>query len=246
MMERMVVSMALTVGEEHTASRKAAVSGEEARAKMRGRDAERLPRKAVGERWAADGIPRPPDRCDIWAWVWQWGARVRRSAEKPDSAKASNDAAAGSSIRCSAAQRARESERRQAGTPREGGVLRSRYAVLWARDMESMRKPTCLSSIWAICRARVGMCSRSAAESRRERTYVSVPMGTPTTSIPRSGAREIPASDRRRRSSGLTTCPGGGKARDFPGDSSMFTSRRSLCRAVKSAMAAESRWVGAS
>lgn len=49
-MERIVVSMALTVCEGLTALRKAAVSWEDIRAKMTGRDAEMPSRKAVRER----------------------------------------------------------------------------------------------------------------------------------------------------------------------------------------------------
>lgn len=68
MMERMVISMAFTVGEEQTALRKVTVWWEEARAQWGGRDSERLPRKAAGERWAVKGIPRPPDRGDMFSW----------------------------------------------------------------------------------------------------------------------------------------------------------------------------------
>lgn len=42
---------------------------------------------------------------------------MRSSAKKPDPAKVSKDAAAGSSMRCSAAQKAREWTRRQPGVP---------------------------------------------------------------------------------------------------------------------------------
>lgn len=63
--------MDLAVAEEHTTLRKTVVSGEKARGKLHASEDKSLPRKVVGERWAADGTPRLPNRCDRWAWVWQ-------------------------------------------------------------------------------------------------------------------------------------------------------------------------------
>lgn len=49
-----MISVTLDVGEEQIAPRKVAVSGEDARAKMHRKNTEKLPRKAVWERWAVN------------------------------------------------------------------------------------------------------------------------------------------------------------------------------------------------
>lgn len=61
--ERVVVRMTLLV-RSIASHGKAAISGKEDRTKMHGKEVKILARKAVGERWVADEMSRPPDQCD--------------------------------------------------------------------------------------------------------------------------------------------------------------------------------------